>query len=263
VLILLPPSEGKTVPVSGPSYDPEHLLFPSLAERRATVAAALAELSALPQAADVLKVGPAVAADVARNTELLTAPTGPAREVYTGVLFAAAGLDRLTRAQSARAERTVRIFSGLWGAVRPGDRIPAYRLSMGVTLPGIGPLATSWQPHLAPLLDDAASGDVVVDCRSSSYVGAWRPRPGTDWVSVSVLRERDGRRTVVSHHAKHLRGVLVRHLLTRRGAEPTSARKVLRAARELVGTSVSGEPVVAVELEPGNGGRSTLAVVTA
>ena len=262
VLILLPPSEGKTAPDEGTPQDPRQLLFPALADHRRTVADALVSLCARPGAAEVLKVGPAVSDEVARNVELLAAPARPAREVYTGVLFAAAGLDRLTRVQAERAERTVRIFSGLWGVVRPGDPIPAYRLSMGATLPGVGPLAAAWRPHLAPLLDVAARGDVVIDCRSATYVGAWRPRAGTDWVSVAVLRERDGRRTVVSHHAKHLRGVLVRHLLTRRGKEPRSAAAVLRAARELVGTSVSGEPVVAVELETGAHGRSTLAIVT-
>jgi cytoplasmic iron level regulating protein YaaA (DUF328/UPF0246 family) len=261
--MLLPPSEGKSVPRRGAPYDPERLLYPALAPHRRAVAEALAALSSCPEAAEVLKVGATVADDVARNATLLASPARPAREVYTGVLFAAAGLDRLTRVQAERAERTVRIFSGLWGVVRPGDPIPAYRLSMGVTLPGVGPLAAAWLPHLAPLLDEAARGDVVVDCRSTTYVGAWRPRPGTDWVSVAVLRERGGERTVVSHHAKHLRGVLVRHLLTRRGKEPASAAAVLRATRELVGTSVSGEPVVAVELEAGARGRSTLAIVTA
>jgi hypothetical protein len=130
-------------------------------------------------------------------------------------------------------------FSGLWGVVAPGDRIPAYRLSMGVSLPDVGRLAMFWKPALAEVLDARAAGDVVVDCRSATYVAAWRPRTTGDgaaeWVEVRVLRETDGKRTVVSHNAKHTRGVLAGHLL-RREPEARTSEDVLKAAQELVGS---------------------------
>ena len=80
------------------------------------------------------------------------------------------------------------------GAVAPADRIPAYRLSMGVDLPGVGKLATAWRPHLAAALDARAAGDVVVDCRSAAYLAAWKPTTGdaADWVTVRVVREAAG-----------------------------------------------------------------------
>ena len=34
-------------------------------------------------------------------------------------------------------DRQVVIFSGLWGAVRPTDQIPDYKLKMGAALPGL------------------------------------------------------------------------------------------------------------------------------
>jgi cytoplasmic iron level regulating protein YaaA (DUF328/UPF0246 family) len=139
----------------------------------------------------------------------------------------------------------VRIFSGLWGVVAPGDRIPAYRLSMGVDLPGVGRLATAWRPHLAAALDERAAGDVVVDCRSAAYLTAWKPATtgagATEWVTVRVVREAQGRRTVVSHNAKHTRGVLTGHLLRRAGEPPSSAEELLVAARELDGQVIGTE----------------------
>lgn len=261
MLILLPPSEGKTAPVRGDVLDLSALSSPGLTATRAAVLDALVAASARPDAVDLLGVGAGIADEVTRNVELRAAPAAEARRVYTGVLYAAAGLDRLTPAARRRAADAVRVVSGLWGLVGPEDRIPAYRLSMGVDLPGVGPLAAAWREPLRAELDPrAASGELVVDCRSATYLAAWRPprTAQTGWVQVRVLREVAGRRSVVSHHAKHTRGVLTRHLLTRRGREPGTPHDLERVARELVGTEL-----LAVELDAPATGAATLSLVVA
>ncbi|PFG43547.1 hypothetical protein ATJ88_2246 [Isoptericola jiangsuensis] len=246
MLICLPPSEGKTpAPEGAAPVDLAALPAPALTPRREKVLDALAEVSARTDATDVLKVSAGLADEVARNTTLRTAPAAPATDVYTGVLYAAAGLGTLDGAAAVRAAESVLVFSGLWGVVAPGDRIPAYRLSMGVDLPGVGRLGTAWRDDLAAALDARAAGDVVVDCRSAAYVAAWKPRTtgadATDWVAVRVVREHDGQRTVVSHNAKHTRGVLAGHLLRRAAEPPTSADTLLAAARELDGQVIGTE----------------------
>jgi uncharacterized protein len=235
VLVLLPPSEGKTAPAGGAPVDLAALDHPGLTAQRRSVLDALAKVSAHADAPRVLGTGPSLAGEVERNTRLGTEPAAPTSSVYTGVLYAAAGLaDLPDDAARARASRSVRVVSALWGLVGPDDRIPAYRLSMGVDLPGVGALARAWRPVLAGELDDAVAGRLVVDCRSATYAAAWRPPASASAVAVRVLREVDGRRSVVSHHAKHTRGVLARHLLVR-GGEPTTPAELLDAARELVG----------------------------
>ncbi|WP_123813840.1 YaaA family protein [Myceligenerans xiligouense] len=245
MLLLLPPSEGKTPPADGAApLDLATLTHPGLTPQRQVVLDALAAVSVRDDAAEVLGVSPNLAEEVARNAHLKDAPAGPAATVYTGVLYAAAGLGTLSGDVAERAARAVRIFSGLWGAVAPSDRIPAYRLPMGVSLPDVGPLARAWKPALAAELGPRAAGDVVVDCRSATYVAAWKPAttgPGAaEWVTVRVVREVDGKRSVVSHNAKHTRGVLAGHLL-RRADEPTTAAEVLAAARELEGRIILTE----------------------
>ncbi len=71
----------------------------------------------------------------------------------------------------------------------------------------------------------------MVDCRSSTYAAAWAPPPAQT-VAVNVFTEVNGVRKVVSHFAKHTRGELARHLLTRRGAAPRTPAQLLKAARE-------------------------------
>ena len=278
MLICLPPSEGKTpAPADAAPVDLAGLTGAAeLTDHRRTVAEALAAVSVRPDATAVLGVGASLADEVARNVDLKTAPAAPASSVYTGVLYAAAGLADLPDDAARRAADDVRVFSGLWGAVSPADRIPAYRLSMGVDLPGVGKLATAWRPHLSAALDARAAGDVVVDCRSAAYLAAWKPATtgdaAADWVTVRVVRETAGRRTVVSHNAKHTRGVLTGHLLRRSGPAPSTAAELLDSARELdgqvigteVGTGLSYRMVEATLHDPATRrGPRTLEVVIA
>lgn len=258
VLLLLPPSEGKTAPGRGEPLDLRTLSAPALTAHRRAVLTALVRTSRSPDALSVLKVGPSLSDEVKANRRLRTAPAAPAREVYTGVLYAAAGLDRLPDdAARDRADRWVRTVSALWGLVAPADRIPAYRLSMGTTLPGVGGLARSWRAPLSRVLDPLVADRLVVDCRSAAYTAAW---PGTSagpgHVGVTVLRELDGHRSIVSHAAKHTRGLLTRHLLTRHGPEPRSPAELREAVGELVGTAV-----IDVALSGTGTGRHVLEVV--
>lgn len=206
VLILLPPSESKATRPRGAAMRPDRLSAPELGPARATVAEALAAASARDDAPEVLGVSPNLGEEIARNLHLATAPALTARDLYAGVLYDALDLPSLDAAASRRATRRLLVVSALYGAVRMNDRVAPYRLSMGVNLPGVGPLATFWRPHLEEVLPGAAGRGLVVDCRSSTYAAAWMPQ-GTladRWVTVRVPG--------ATHMAKHTRGLVAREL---------------------------------------------------
>ena len=69
------------------------------------------------------------------------------------------------------------VFSGLWGVLRLGDHVPAYRCPVGVTLPSVGGLTAYWKKVLSPALDRAAAGGPVLDLRSGAYAAMWAPGP--------------------------------------------------------------------------------------
>ncbi len=231
MLILLPPSEGKSPARTGAPVRWDDLLFPELNDARRVVLEGLRRASAAGDAHSVLGVGPSLAADVQRNLALDAAPASAAHSIYSGVLYEALGYASMTPVQKRRARSQCVVISGLWGALGFGDRIPAYRLSMAVDLPGTGRLATYWKPHLAAPLTRHAGDGLVVDCRSSTYAAAWAAPPEQSAV-VSVFQLRGGVRTVVSHFAKRTRGELARHLLTRRGTPPASPAALLTVTRE-------------------------------
>ncbi|MEU8763134.1 peroxide stress protein YaaA [Streptomyces sp. NPDC048659] len=234
MLVLLPPSEGKATSGRGAPLKPESLSLPGLAEARAAVLDELVELCAADEekAREVLGLSEGLRGEVAKNTELRTAGARPAGEVYTGVLYDALGLATLDAAARARAGRSLLVFSGLWGAVRVGDRIPSYRCSMGVKLPGLGALGAYWRGVMAPVLPAEAGDGLVLDLRSSAYATAWKPKGEVAERTATVRVLHAPTRKVVSHFNKATKGRIVRSLLEA-GAEPAGRAELTEALRDL------------------------------
>ncbi|MFF3762623.1 peroxide stress protein YaaA [Streptomyces sp. NPDC001922] len=240
MLVLLPPSEGKAAGGSGAPLDPAGLSLPGLREARATVLDELVSLCGGDEekAREVLGLSEGLRGEVAKNAGLRTAPARPAGEIYTGVLYDALGLATLDSAARRRAERSLLVFSGLWGALGIADRIPSYRCSMGVKLPGLGALGAYWRGPMAQVMPAAAGDGLVLDLRSSAYTSAWKPKgevaERTATVRVLHARTVDGveKRSVVSHFNKATKGRLVRDLLTT-GTEPADPAELVTALRDL------------------------------
>ena len=237
MLILLPPSEGKSAPRRGRALDLEGLSAPVLNPTRERILDALIGLSDRPDAAGVLGLGGTQADLVALNAGLRTAPTARADAVYSGVLYDALGLATLSSAARRRATSRVAITSSVFGLVRPGDRIPAYRLSGDVSLPGLGPVAGLWRESLGEAVEDAVGSGLLMDLRSTMYAAFWRP-PATDpgrlhrTATVRVLHEVAGTRKVVSHFNKATKGRIVRDLLEN-GANPRTPQALATALGDL------------------------------
>ncbi len=214
MLILLPPSEGKTEARRGKPLDLSTLVFAdALTETRRTVMSALADLCAgdAEKAREVLDLTAGQAADLVRNLRLETAPTLTAAQLYSGVLFDHLGLLDLPSDAKRRANRNVLISSGLWGVVRPNDRVPPYRLSGGATLPALGTVAGTWRGPLGEVLPAWVGRKVLLDLRSGAYAAAWRPSGPVAERTVTVQVTHQGK--VVSHHNKATKGRLARALL--------------------------------------------------
>jgi hypothetical protein len=231
VLVLLPPSEGKSAPNGGPPLDLASLSLPALEPARRAAITALTRLCSADatQARAVLGLSERQGDEVARNAALGTAPTAPAAEVYSGVLYQALAYADLARPARRRLDAWVLVWSGLFGAVRLTDRVPAYRLAGSVSLPPLGPLPAFWRPHLAAALAELAGEHVVLDLRSGTYAAAWTAPAGRALVG-RVIHDTGGRRTVASHFNKATKGRLVR-ALAEQGGQPGTPDELIDAIR--------------------------------
>ncbi|WP_129309440.1 peroxide stress protein YaaA [Streptomyces sp. L2] len=234
MLVLLPPSEGKAPSGKGAPLKPESLSLPGLSAAREAVLDELVELCAADEekAREVLGLSEGLRGEVAKNTGLRTAGARPAGEIYTGVLYDALGLATLDAAAKRRAAGSLLVFSGLWGAVRVTDRIPSYRCSMGVKLPGLGALAGHWRAPMAEVLPEAAGGGLVLDLRSAAYAAAWKPKGEVAGRTATVRVLHAPTRKVVSHFNKATKGRIVRSLLSA-GTAPKKPAELVEALRDL------------------------------
>ena len=148
------------------------------------------------------------------------------------MLYDALGLASLDAAAKKRAARSLLVFSGLWGAVRVTDRIPSYRCSMGVKLPGLGALGGHWRTPMAAALPEAAGDGLVLDLRSSAYTSAWKPKGEVAGRTASVRVLHAPTRKVVSHFNKATKGRIVRSLLSA-GIAPKGPAELVDALRDL------------------------------
>lgn len=114
------------------------------------------------------------------------------------------------------------ILSGLYGVLRPLDRMQPYRLEMGTRLatPSGKNLYQFWGTQIADYLNQRAAADetpVVVNLASEEYFKAVDQRALLPRVVQCVFEERKGDAyKIVSFFAKRARGLMVRYAVQHR-----------------------------------------------
>jgi uncharacterized protein len=221
VLIILPPSETKRPPSEGGlPLDLDRLSFPPLTGMRERVMEALAATSQRPDALRRLMVRPSLAGEVARNEYLRDLPTRRAVDTYAGQLYEGLHAGSWSSHAEKRAARQLVIVSALWGALRPADRIPPYRLYVCARLAGMDRLEPAWRALLTPILSDAASAErgAVLDLRSRAYQAVGRPTGLDDQTATLRIRPSPGGPAHIGDViAKRVRGEAASHLLASEG----------------------------------------------
>jgi cytoplasmic iron level regulating protein YaaA (DUF328/UPF0246 family) len=117
------------------------------------------------------------------------------------------------------AQAHVRILSGLYGLLRPLDRIQPYRLEMGVRLanPKGESLYDYWGAKISKALNAVGqdhADPTLVNLASLEYFGAVdRKALKLPLVSCRFLEERNGERRIISFFAKKARGLMARYAI--------------------------------------------------
>ncbi|MEA3513372.1 MAG: YaaA family protein [Campylobacterota bacterium] len=138
------------------------------------------------------------------SKNILEQPTTKAILRYTGVAFDALDYKQLSNEQQNYCDENIIIFSNLFGAVLASDLIPDYKYKQGANLPGIDTIKL-YKENSKDILDNFI-GEEVIDLRAGFYDKFYKPSMNT--ITCKFLK--DGK--VVSHWAKHYRGLLVNQL---------------------------------------------------
>lgn len=246
MLLVLPPSETKRDGgADGSSLRLDALSFPALAPQRAAALAGLKSVSrTVSGASAALGLGPTQRFEIDRNRALSTSPVMPALDRYTGVLYDGLEVKTLDAAQRAFAAQHVAIHSALFGLVRAGDPIPAYRLSHDSKLPGM-PLRKHWKAAVNEAL--ASHEGLVLDLRSEAYSSLGPAPEGSLYLRV-VSEGASGRRVALSHFNKKAKGEFTRAVVVAGVVHPDAESLLEWAASE------------GIRLEPGAPGELDLVV---
>lgn len=208
--------------------EPERAL-PATEPRFADDLASLARTAKRQTKADLRRLM-SISEDLARlNRERFQAFDPAATDIGIQAAFAFAGdvyqgLDARTLDKSALtfAQDHLRILSGLYGLLRPLDRIQPYRLEMGVRLKTRrgSTLYDFWGDRISRQLNMDAEGQAdptLVNLASQEYFGAVDAKALKLPVVTPQFREtKDGESRIVSFFAKKARGAMARFAIDER-----------------------------------------------
>ena len=141
---------------------------------------------------------------------------------FAGDVYEGLRARELDAAGLAFAQDHVRILSGLYGLLRPLDRIQPYRLEMGTRLKTRrgSSLYDFWGDRIAHQLNADADGEgrrVLVNLASQEYFGAVDARALKLPVVTPQFREsKDGESRIISFFAKKARGSMTRFAIDER-----------------------------------------------
>ncbi|MEO5696509.1 MAG: peroxide stress protein YaaA, partial [Burkholderiaceae bacterium] len=191
-------------------------------------------------AADVaalMKLSPALAAlNVERyaawSPRFTPANSKPAALAFDGDVYGGLDAPSLKPADLRWAQDHVAILSGLYGVLRPLDRLQPYRLEMGTPLanPHGANLYAYWGDAIAQHLNQRIAADaspVIVNLASHEYFkAADRRRVLAPRVIDCVFEDwKDDRYKVIGFFAKRARGLMARHAIRARVATPAGLKK--------------------------------------
>ncbi len=143
-------------------------------------------------------------------------PSKAALFAYSGTVFDKLNPVTFTDEQRAFAEDHLRIFSALYGWLRPFDAIRAYRLDMNSGL--IADLYSFWRECVTSVLMDTIGADdgVLINLASAEYfhiVDERKVAASCQLITPVFKQEKQGKLVINSLYAKEARGLMTRFII--------------------------------------------------
>jgi hypothetical protein len=230
MLMLLSPAKTLDVDTPVPATVERRATEPLFADQAAELIGLLRQRSAADVAA-LMALSEALASlNVARYRAWAPQPTPvnskPALLAFAGDVYEGLQAASLRTADLEWAQRHLLILSGLYGVLRPLDRLQPYRLEMGTSLPNPRgrDLYAWWGDQIAEHLNQRLAGDkhpVVLNLASQEYArAALRPALQAQVIDCVFEDWHGDRYKLISFFAKRARGLMARFVIEKKLRSP-------------------------------------------
>ena len=200
MLILTPPSEGKSIKNTvSKKFSETNFVFEKQVKEILMILKPLNENKIvstygtnLEKAKDLHKI----------NLKVFDNECSMAIERYTGVVFSNLDWKSLDNNEKAYLNKNLRIFSGMFGLLKPNDLIPNYKLKMNVLA-----LTNFWKIHISNQLNKE---DLILDLLPAVHRKALNLKQNV--FKINFLINKDGKLIQSAHAGKVVKGKFIRFL---------------------------------------------------
>lgn len=146
--------------------------------------------------------------------------------VFRGDVYQGFDVDTANKNDVKYAQKHIRILSGLYGVLKPMDKMQAYRLEMGTKLENKKGknLYDFWGDKISKVLNkdlEELKSDTIINLASNEYFKAIdQKKLKAKVIDVDFREDRNGQLKFVSFNAKKARGYMARFLVDQRIKTP-------------------------------------------
>jgi cytoplasmic iron level regulating protein YaaA (DUF328/UPF0246 family) len=160
--------------------------------------------------------------------EMSNCKTYPAIFMFDGDVYQGIKAEIFNADQMQFAQKNLRILSGLYGLLKPLDRILPYRLEMGTKLKNAnGPhLYDFWTDKISKvLLSDMVKEEVLINLASNEYSKALQMHNFPSKIITPIFKDyKNGKLKVISFFAKKARGEMVNFIVKNKISNPAELK---------------------------------------
>ena len=140
----------------------------------------------------------------------------PAVFMFDGAVYSELDVQTLSKDDLDYLQENLRIISGLYGLLKPLDKIMPYRLEMGTKLSvdGHKNLYEFWGDKITnQLLSECTQDDIILNLASNEYSKALDLKSFSNVITPVFKDYKSGKYKIISFYAKKARGLMARWII--------------------------------------------------
>ncbi len=154
-----------------------------------------------------------------RNQEFQNSDSSEKQAIYAfnGDVYDGIDANTINTSNHEKLQNSLRILSGLYGILKPFDKIKAYRLEMGtkISINGSKNLYDFWKENVTKsLVNELNENDIIVNLASNEYFSVIDKSLISNTIITPQFKDfKNGKLKIISFYAKKARGLMTRFII--------------------------------------------------